>query len=160
VQVRVVDQRRTRALRRAVLRPHLRLHDPLPGDELRGQAVHLAALEAGDLNTGDRVVGTCFVYPDPCPWLPWRPAWRLRQMATAAHRRGEGLGTAVLTAAVEHVRAAGAAVLWCDARSSATGFYARAGFAAHGGLFTDEQHPIPHLHMWLELRAAPTSSCP
>lgn len=146
MDVGVVDEARTRELRRAVLRPGLGPHDPLPGDEL-SDGVHLAALD------GDVVVGTCFVYPDPCPWLPdVAGAWHLRQMATAPARRGEGIGAAVLAAAVRHVRSAGAPLLWCNARETAVGFYAARGFRGHGDIFTDTRHPIPHLRMWLDLR--------
>lgn len=152
VRVEVVDQSRTRELRRSVLRPQLSVEDALPGDELTDGA-HLGAVD--DDGT---VACTCFVYPDPCPWLPGRPAWHLRQMATLPGRRGEGLGRAVVEAAAAHVRAAGAQVLWCDARETARGFYATVGFAEHGDVFTDEAHPIPHVRMWRELSRPPTSS--
>jgi predicted GNAT family N-acyltransferase len=148
----VVDQAATRELRRRVLRPALAATDPLPGDELT-TGVHLGAVD--DDGT---VVCTCYVYPDPCPWRPGRSAWHLRQMATLRERRGEGHGVAVVEEAVRYVHAAGAQILWCNARETAVGFYQRAGFAIHGDVFTDERHPIPHRRMWRELSATPTSS--
>jgi predicted GNAT family N-acyltransferase len=153
MQVGVVDESRTRALRRAVLRPHLTPDDPLPGDEL-SNGVHLAAC-ADDAT----VLGTCFIYPDPCPWLPEvDAAWRLRQMATADGHRGQGIGATVLEAALGYVRNAGALILWCNARQSAAAFYARHGFHVHGEVFLEQTNGIPHLHMWRELAGAPTSS--
>lgn len=144
--VEVVDPARTRELRRSVLRPALGPDDPLPGDDLPG-AVHLGAVGADGT-----VLCTCFVYPDPCPWLPERTgAWHLRQMATEPAHRGQGFGAAVVRAATEHARALGAPVLWCHARETATGFYARLGFRAQGPVFTDERHTIPHRSMWLDL---------
>lgn len=154
MQVGIVDERTTRELRRAVLRPHLGPDDPLPGDELAGGGVHVGATTADGT-----VAGTCFVYPDPCPWLPASTAaWRLRQMATAPDLQGRGVGRAVLAAAVEHVRTQGADVLWCNARETAAGFYERNGFRRYGAVFTDERHPIPHVRMWRELPAGAGSS--
>jgi len=152
IRVGVVDQTRTRELRRTVLRPGLPPDAPLPGDELP-DAVHLAAVD------GEQVIGTCFLYPEPCPWLPDRSgAWHLRQMATAEDRRGQGVGAAVLTAAMREARARGGELLWCHARESAVWFYRRYGLRPHGEVFTDDRHPIPHRRMWRELSGVPTSS--
>lgn len=153
MHVGVVDQARTRALRRAVLRPNLGPDDALPGDEVP-DAVHIGAV-----GKDGTVLGACFVYADSCPWLAdARDAWRLRQMATAAGHRGRRIGAAVLTAALDHVRSVDAALLWCNARETASAFYARYGFRVHGEVFTDEQHVIPHLHMWRELSGRSASS--
>ena len=145
IRVEVVEQARTRDLRRSVLRPDQPADAPLPGDELP-DAVHIAAIEDG------AVLGTCFVYPDPCPWLPDRPdAWHLRQMATAEGHRSRGVGSAVLDAAIEYVRARSGRLLWCNAREPAVEFYRRHGLMTHGAVFTDEHHPIPHRRMWRDL---------
>lgn len=143
--VGVVDEARTRELRRTVLRPNLPPGAPLPGDDVP-DGVHFAAEDEGGT-----VVCTCFVYPDACPWLPDVPAWHLRQMATAEGFRSRGIGAQVLAAAIEHVTADGAEVLWCNARERAVPFYARHGFRGHGEIFTDERHTIPHLRMWRPL---------
>jgi predicted GNAT family N-acyltransferase len=144
MQVGVVAEPRTRDLRRAVLRPHLGPGDPLPGDDLPF-GVHIGAVD--DDGT---LVGTCFVYPDPCPWQPDAVAWHLRQMATAPDRRGKGVGAAVLQAAVDHVRDQNAALIWCHARETAVSFYAAHGFRGHGEVFTE--HGLPHLRMWRDVR--------
>jgi GNAT superfamily N-acetyltransferase len=141
----VVDPSRTRELRRSVLRPHLPVGAPLPGDEL-GAAVHLG------VTVGEEVVSTCFVFVEPCPWRPdLRPAWHLRQMATAPEFRGQGLGAAVVAAALAHAGEQGGRVLWANVRKTAIGFYEKCGLQGYGEIFTDEQHPIPHLRMWREL---------
>ena len=145
MRIEVVDEERTRDLRRRVLRPNRPPDAPLPGDELT-DAVHFAALD------DDTVLGTCFVYPDPCPWWPDRPeSWHLRQMATAEEQRGRGVGSAVLAAVVAYVRDRGGRLLWCNAREGAVGFYARHGLEPHGEIFIDEHHPVPHLRMWRDL---------
>lgn len=151
--VRVVDGPLTRELRREVLRPHLSWTDVLPGDDLP-QAVHLAAVEDG------RVLCTCFIYADACPWRPDEDAWHLRQMATAPDVQGRGRGRAVVATAMAYARERGASVLWCHARASAAGFYERCGWRRHGEIFTDAEHTIPHVRMWVPLepgRAATAS---
>jgi predicted GNAT family N-acyltransferase len=139
--VAIIDEQRTRELRRRILRPELPPDVPLPGDDVP-TGVHFGAVD--DDGT---VVCTCFIYPDSCPWLPAAPAWHLRQMATRPDRRGEGHGAAVVEAAATHALAQGAEILWCNAREGAVGFYARLGFVGHGEIFTDERHQIPHLQM-------------
>lgn len=102
---------------------------------------------AGRTGSGE-VVGTAIVTPEPCPWLPERPgAWRLRGMATAESWRGAGVGARVLAAVVEHVRARGGALVWCNARVPARRFYERAGFAVHGDEWDDPEIG-PHVAMW------------
>ena len=149
----VVPPAATRELRRQVLRPDHSPGDRLPGDDLR-DGVHLGAVD--DDGT---VLCTCFVYLDPCPWLPDRThAWHLRQMATLPAHRGQGLGTGVVAAAVDLVTQRGGDLLWCSARESAVAFYERLGFKREGAVFADGPHRIPHRHMWRELSGAATAS--
>lgn len=139
MNVEVVDQARTRELRRSVLRPHLSLDDVLPGDEVP-HAVHIAALD------GDEAIGTCFIYPEQCPWQPDRPGWRLRQMATAANRQRSGIGSAVLAGVVEYIGRNGGGVLWLHAREEAVPFYARHELVLHGEPYIENNRP--HRSMW------------
>jgi GNAT superfamily N-acetyltransferase len=97
------------------------------------------------------VVATAIVYPETCPWLPDRAgAWRLRGMATAPDRRGRGIGTRVLRAALAHVAASGGDLVWCNARVPARRLYERAGFRTHGVPWEDPEIG-PHIAMWLDL---------
>ncbi|MEO6886444.1 MAG: GNAT family N-acetyltransferase [Jatrophihabitantaceae bacterium] len=149
----IVDPALTRELRRSVLRPDVPIGATLPGDDLP-HALHFGATTADGA-----VVSTCFVYPEPCPWLPERVAsWHLRQMATDPAHRGRRYAGDVVEAAVAHLRTLDAGLLWCNAREQAVPFYARHGFLGEGAIFTDERHTIPHLRMWLELTGAPVSS--
>ena len=162
IAVQVVEPARTRELRRAVLRPHLPAGAPMPGDD-RPDAIHLGAVVDG------AVLSTCFVVVEPCPWRPAEPGaapvdWHLRQMATAPEARGQGLGGAVLDAALELARERAGRLLWANVREPAVAFYRRHGLQPHGEVFTDERHPIPHLRMWRDLMGpvqpdpSPTSS--
>ncbi|QYG91247.1 GNAT family N-acetyltransferase [Iamia sp. SCSIO 61187] len=147
MRVERVDPVVTRPLRNAVLRPGMDV-----------DAVHWPDIESPDAVTY-AVVGddgapltTVTVIPAPCPWRPDdRPAWQLRGMATADEARGRGVGRLALDAAVDHVRATGAALLWCNARDVALSFYARAGFVVEGEGFVNATG-IPHHPMALPLR--------
>lgn len=149
VTVRAVDPETTRALIHAVLRPH----QPATtlAALLAGQTA-FAAYPVGDVeDAADRVIGTALVAPNPMPDMPEAPnTWRLRGMATDPRWRGRGVGGAVLDAVIDHVRSTGGAMLWCNARVSARGFYERAGFAVVGWEW--EIRGIgPHVRMWRQL---------
>jgi len=58
-------------------------------------------------------------------------AFQLRGMASDEAVRGQGFGTAVLDACLRETWSRGAAVLWCNARREATGFYQKQGFTLH-----------------------------
>jgi GNAT superfamily N-acetyltransferase len=149
LSVELIDPRRSRELRRSVLRPETAPGDPLPGDDL-ADAVHIGVL------VDRRLVSTCFVYPDTCPWLPEvEPAWHLRQMATWPDDRGHGYAGAVVDYAIEYVRTRNARLLWLHGRELAVPLYRRNGFVDEGELFTDEEHAVPHLCMYQFLHLIP-----
>jgi uncharacterized protein (TIGR02453 family) len=135
--VRPLPLEQTRALRQAVLRPHLTVED-LAGHEPPG-AVAFGAFD------GDELVGVGLVGPDGEPG-----AWRIRGMATAEAARGRGAGTAVLGALVRHAQAHGAMSVWCNARVRAIPLYERAGLRVASEVF--EPPDIgPHVRMELPL---------
>lgn len=131
----------TADLRRRVLRGGRPV--ALPGDD-DPSAVHVGAYD------GDGLLGTGSVRQEPAPWAPAVPAWRLRGMATEPARRGEGVGALVLAALVQHCREHGGGELWCNARTPARAFYARAGFTEVGEEWVDPEIG-PHVRMSLQL---------
>lgn len=154
VTVRAVDPEVTRALIHAVLRPY---QPPAALDALLTGQIAFAAYPAGGADdagadhAGAQVVGTALVAPDPMPERPEAPdPWRLRGMATDPGWRGRGVGSAVLEAGIDHVRSVGGSVLWCNARTSARGFYERAGFGAIGAEWEFEGSGR-HVRMWRDL---------
>lgn len=152
MRVAIVDAAVTRELRRSVLRPTWPVGSQLAGDDV-ADAVHLAAMD------GTEVVGACVLFPRPYPLRPDDAgAWQLRGMATAAHRRSQGVGALVLQAVVDELTAWHARLVWCDARSSARRFYERNGFRAEGAEFLHPESGLPHFRMCRELSAGPTSS--
>lgn len=148
--IRPITPVQVRQLRHELLRPF----DPPErivyfGDEA-ADTLHAGAFQGGEL------VGIASVCREPMPAdrLPARTGpevWRLRGMATRPAVRGQGQGRALLEACFEHILAQGGALLWCNARCVALGFYERLGFVAEGEEF--EIVPIgPHYVMTRLLR--------
>jgi predicted GNAT family N-acyltransferase len=155
VIVHVVDGHFTRELRRQVLRPSWPVGSAMHGDD-DPAAVHIAAQDEDGTT-----IGACLLLDRPYPARPERPgAWQLRGMATADGRRGEGIGAAVLAAALDELTARGATLVWCEARVSAVDFYARHGFRADSDVYPHGETGIPHRLMYRELSVAPGSSDP
>jgi GNAT superfamily N-acetyltransferase len=101
----------------------------------------------------DRLVGTGSVRREPPEWEPTSArAWRLRGMATEPDARSMGVGTAVLTAVIDHVAGAGGGLLWCHARTPAVEFYRRGGLVTRGEAWLD---PVigPHIAMSRQIEA-------
>ena len=71
--------------------------------------------------------------------------WQLRGMAVLPQYRGQGLGDALLQAVQHEVHEP----MWCNARTSAEGFYAKNGWTSQGDVF--DIAPVgPHrLMTWL-----------
>lgn len=137
-----VDQ--TRPLRRKILRPH---QDPselaYPGDDWE-ESAHFA------LFARDRIVGVASVYPMGRDGERSLDQWRLRGMATDPEVRGTGGGRILFEATRDHARSARGSVYWCNARTTAIGFYQRMGMNTVG----DEFCPPglgPHFVMELKL---------
>lgn len=126
-------------LRRQVLRDA----DPdavvtFPEDDRAG-AFHLGARDGGVL------LGVASFAPSPTDLAPGRDAWQLRGMAVTTARQRTGAGRAILAAAFDRLRAAGAEVLWANARDSALPFYERLGMTVEGdGFMAGPKGTIPH----------------
>jgi len=149
LSVRQITPAESRELRRSVLRPGLPSGGEQPGEDQAG-LVPLGAYDGPDL------VSACLIFPESCPWLPGRHAWRLRGMATDPQRRGTGAGSAILREARRIARGDGASLMWCLARVPAVGFYLRHGWTTFEGVFDTDIGP--HQRMWLWL--LPTDPAP
>ena len=95
-------------------------------------AIQLIAVE------DDEVVGTCRV-------LIEAGSAKFGRLAVRRDRRGRGIGGALLQAAEEQARAAGASRMGLAAQTGAMGLYTSAGYAAYGPEYEDEG--IPHRNM-------------
>jgi predicted GNAT family N-acyltransferase len=142
--VQRVPVERTRALRKAVLRPYLPAEDPyvLADDDLPTTVCF------GAVTVDDRLIGVARITPERPPFETHEPqSWRLRGMATSPEVRGQGVGTAVLRAVIAHVGACGGGILWCNARVTALGLYERGGMRRAGDVWEEPQIG-PHVVMW------------
>jgi GNAT superfamily N-acetyltransferase len=144
IDLRPIPAHETRALRQRVLRPHQRPEELVyPGDDAP-DTLHLAVYVNGEQ------VGVASLYREPMPGESDPRVWRLRGMAvTPALQRG-GHGRALLEACIAHAKGRGGTRLWCNARTTAAGFYTRLGFEVQGAEF--ELPGIgPHYVMWRAL---------
>lgn len=139
----------TRPVRRAILRPTQAEHELVyPGDDAP-DTLHAGAFEE------ERLVGIASIYREARAGSNDAGAWRLRGMATLPDVRGRGYGAALLRLCIEYAAARGGRVAWCNARTSAAGFYEALGFVREGEAF--ELPGIgPHFVM---SRAIASSSC-
>lgn len=101
-------------------------------DKYDEDAVHLAALD------NDCVIGTLRI-------VALDRAARIGRLAVDKARRNNGIGLALMLAALEHTREAGFEQVILDAQVSATSFYEKLGFSAEGDVFDD--CGIPHIRM-------------
>jgi len=99
----------------------------------------------------NEIVGIATLLAEPSPTAPDRPGYRLRGMATAPEVRGGGHGKALVRACLEHAARSGGEIFWCNARTTAAGFYERLGLRAFGPPF-DLPGIGPHLRMVRDLR--------
>ena len=144
--IRAITAEETIAIRWPVLRPGFPRESAIfAGDEL-ATAKHFGAFD------GDKLVGVASIYLAPLPErTDAMPAWQLRGMATLPGVRGRSFGCALLDACVAQARTERAALLWCNARTSAADFYSKNGWQIVGEEF-DIPTVGPHFRMLLALR--------
>jgi GNAT superfamily N-acetyltransferase len=142
--IRRITAAETLPLRLEVLRPGRPIETArFPGDEADSTR-HFGAFFDG------QVVGIASVYRAEMPGMPGVAALQLRGMATAPTARGFGLGRALTFACADFARTSGAQILWCNARTTAIGFYQKLGFESVGDEF-EIPDVGPHYRMRLRL---------
>ena len=115
------------------------------GDDAQG-TLHFGAFD------GETLVGVASIYLAIFPAQPEvSRTMQLRGMATLQEVRGTGFGKALLDACVAAAREKNAALIWCNARTSAAKFYAQHGWQIVGDEF-DIPTVGPHFRMCLSLR--------
>jgi GNAT superfamily N-acetyltransferase len=143
MDARRITAAETVPLRSTVLRPGRPVEEcSFPGDDDE------RTFHAGTFLNG-RIVSVASLYLEPREGDAPGTAWRLRGMATEPGLRRSGAGRAALDACLEHARASGATVAWCNARTEAVGFYERLGWRVIGDEF---EIPTVGPHFVMELR--------
>lgn len=108
-------------LRMSVLRPGRPIEEGMfPGDEDES-TFHLGLYEE------DELVTVASFYKEDNPDLEGT-GYRLRSMATEPDSRGKGYGKEILKYGLDKLREEGINYLWCNARTTASGFYEKMGF--------------------------------
>lgn len=117
----------------------------MPGDE-DASAVHLAEVDASG-----QVTAVVSFMAHPCPDSPGVIAVYLWAMAVAPELQGHGTGRGLLDEVMTLARAAGAELVWADARESAVGFYERCGGIVVGDSYADDITGLPDRRVLFEL---------
>ena len=107
-------------------------------EDARPGAFHLAVRDDGT------IVAVASFSTEATPYRPGCSAVRLRGMAVDGPFQQHGIGRLLVTTVVDRLRAEGVDVLWCNARDSAGGFYARLGFEVQGDGFVLPESGIAH----------------
>jgi ribosomal protein S18 acetylase RimI-like enzyme len=142
--IRRVDVAAARPLRRRVLRAGILDADARFDGDDAPDTLHAGAFVDG------RLVAVATVIRRSPPGEGLETAWQVRGMATEPGDRGRGLGGRLLDTLVEHARASGGSLVWCNARVRAIPLYERHGFEREGDVFVVEGLG-PHVRMRLAL---------
>jgi GNAT superfamily N-acetyltransferase len=129
MEIRPITAEQARALRHPILRAGLPPHTAMFPEDDNPRTAHLGAFD------DERLVAVATFFPEACAARPGVPAYRLRGMATLRPWRGRGGGRALLLAGQRVAERAGARTLWCNARTTARGFYEKLGFEIEGEEF-------------------------
>jgi GNAT superfamily N-acetyltransferase len=115
-------------------------------EDSRPDAFHL-----GVRDPEGAIVAVASFSAEDAPHRPGCSAVRLRGMAVDWPAQHHGLGRLLVTTVVDRLHDDGVEVLWCNARDSAAGFYARLGFKVVGDGFVLPESGIAHHVMLREI---------
>ena len=129
ITIKDIAPERTWALRHQVLRPNQTLADcSYPTDNDPG-AFHLGAFQ------NDELVGIASFYREKHPDLNYQTQYRLRGMAVDPELQTQGIGRQLIAAGEQQLRDQAVIAWWCNARTSAAGYYAKIGLQQLGPEF-------------------------
>jgi ribosomal protein S18 acetylase RimI-like enzyme len=132
-------------LRHSLLRPGRPIATAhFPGDD-DTTSRHFGAFRNGQL------VGIASLYLTAMPGQPNLRAFQIRGMAVAPEARGTGLGRELTRACIAFAKENHAELLWCNARTTASGFYQKLGFEIIGNQFDIPDVGL-HFRMMLSLK--------
>jgi len=134
VETRLIASDETLVLRQRILRPGVGVEGCVFAGDDDTETVHFGAY------VGDELVGIASLYTEASPDFEGKRGWRIRGMATDVPVQGKGFGAQMVLACLAHAQSEGGEVLWCNARTSAIGFYAKLGFEVVG-----EEFEIPEV---------------
>ena len=144
IEIREIRAEETYSIRQHVLRPNQKMEDcDFPGDQ-DSSTFHVGAFFESKL------IGIASYYYEGNSEFKEEHQYRLRGMATLPEYRGLNAGKMLIEEAGKVLKERGADLWWCNARTSAIGFYEKLGLLVYGDIFDID--PIgPHKRMVLHL---------
>jgi len=140
MKVRQVDTDDTFNIRKEVLRPDGTIEECSFEGDNNESTFHLGAY------IDDNLASVASFYLDNHPKIKDAYQFRLRGMATLPQFRKRGLSQALLQTAFPLIKQNNIETLWCNARTSAQGFYEKVGFEVVSDVF-DIPDVGPHVVM-------------
>ena len=119
-----ISSKDTLALRNKILRPEMDVSTCIFDGDDAPSTRHFGAIDAAG-----NIVGVVSVYQKTHTAIKAEDACQIRAMATGSACRGQGVGRLLLAAVEEHAKSRGSSLIWANARSSAVGFYTKAGYS-------------------------------
>ncbi len=129
MRIEEIKAKQTHPLRQSILRPHQPIEEMLYPLDLEANSFHVGAYN------GNQIIGVASIFPESQSGELHSGHWRLRGMAVADEFRGQGIGHDLVLSCIEYVNAKKGKSIWCNARSTAIGFYLRIGFKQLGDEF-------------------------
>lgn len=127
LRIKAID---TYAIRHKMLRPNGTVEDCMFHGDHDELTFHLGAF------VDKKLVSVASFYFERHPSFHEPYQYRLRGMATLPEYQGQGHSSALLRTAFPVIKNNQCALLWCNAREKATGFYLKVGFESKGEIFT------------------------
>ena len=117
--IKEIDAKDTYPLRHNVLNPERRINEvSRPGDEL---ATHFGAFVENVL------IGIISIYNEDLGGNCSNNHFRIRGMAVEKKEQGNGIGSALVNHAIQHISLQDWKIIWCNSRSNAVPFYEKLG---------------------------------
>lgn len=123
MDIKAISSKETLALRHDILRPGKAISACIFDGDDAPKTRHFGAIDKA--NT---VVGIVSVYCNNPSFIKATDSFQIRAMATSLACRGQGVGNLLLAAAENYAKEENASLIWANARSSAIGFYIKAGY--------------------------------
>jgi predicted GNAT family N-acyltransferase len=142
--VRQIEAKDTMHIRKQVLRPDGDIEECIFEGDDSESTFHLGGY------IDDELASIASFYLDNHPKIKDTYQFRLRGMATLPQFRKRGLSQALLQTAFPMIKQNNIETLWCNARTTAQGFYEKAGFEVVSDIF-DIPGVGPHVVMIKEI---------
>lgn len=144
VKIKQITAEETYNLRHQVLRPNQSIKECQYPNDFSNSSFHIGAIKDSNL------VSIASFYKELVPGTNHSEAFRLRGMATLENQRGQGIASQLLKFGLQHIRQQGPYLVWCNARTTASGFYEKLGFSRSSEVFEIEGIG-PHYLMTIQL---------